>query len=160
MMYIVLEGGDFMTLFSWHMWLACAVFFFVIELNAPALVSIWFSIGALCTSVLAVFIHNPKGQFFSFVIVSAILLVLSKHLYHRNVEPVHKDEILEKFLEKRAKVCDDIPNDYETGTISINGVTWKAVSMTGEKIPKGSIVVVKKVDGLTLGVKLLKNKEG
>lgn len=157
MMYII--GGDFMFLFNWQMWLVCAIFFFVIELNMPALVSIWFSIGALCTSVVAVFIHNPRGQGFSFIIVSAALLVLSKHLYKKNIETVHKDEILEKFLEKRAKVCEDIPNDYETGTISINGVTWKAVSMTGERIPKGAIVVVKKVDGLTLGVKLLKNKE-
>lgn len=149
-----------MLLFTWQMWLACAIFFFIIELNAPALVSIWFSVGALCTSVLAVFIHNAKGQLFSFVVVSAILLVLSKHLYKKNVVPVHKDEILEKFLEKKAKVCEDIPNDFEPGAISINGIIWKAVSITGERIQKGSIVVVKKVDGLTLGVKLLKNKEG
>lgn len=149
-----------MILFNWQMWLVCAVFFFVIELNVPALVSIWFSIGALCTSVVAVFIKNPKGQFFSFVMVSAILLVLSKYLYGNNIEQVQKDEILEKFLEKRAKVSEDIPNDYEPGTIIINGVTWRAVSMTGDRIKKGSIVVVKKVDGLTLGVKLLKNKEG
>ena len=148
-----------MYLFSWQMWLACAVVFFVIELNAPALVSVWFSIGALCTSVLAVFISDPRGQFFSFVVVSAILLILSKHLYGEKINVVHKDEILEKFLEKKAKVCEDIRNDYEPGTVSVNGVMWKAVSITGEEIQKGSIVVIKRVDGLTLGVRLLKNKE-
>ena len=144
---------------NWHVWLICALIFFVIELNTPVLVSIWFSIGALCTSFLAVFIHGLREQFIAFVVVSAILLIVSKYFFGSKIDQDNKDEVLEKFLNKRAKVCEDIQSNYEPGKILINGVTWKAVSLTGEKISKDSVVVVKKIEGLTLGVTLLKEKE-
>ena len=75
------------------------------------------------------------------------------------MKTTQKDEILEKFLEKVATVEEDILSSYEPGKISINGVVWKAISITGERINKGAIVVIKSIDGLTLGVKLLKHKE-
>ena len=144
---------------TWQLWLLLAVIFFIIEITTTALVSIWFTFGALCASLVATVWDSYFVQFLVFVVASAIMLVLSKSFYEKKIKKVQKDEILEKFLEKRATVVEDIPSNYEAGKIMVNGVTWKAVSMTGEPIKKDSIVVIKEVNGLTLGVKLLKNKE-
>ena len=144
---------------TWQFWLVLAVIFLIIEATTTALVSIWFTVGALFASIVATVVDSFFVQFLAFIVFSGILLVLSKSFYDKKIKKVQKDEILEKFLEKRATVVEDIPSSYETGKILVNGVTWKAVSMTGERIKKGSIVVIKQIDGLTLGVKLLKNKE-
>ncbi len=144
---------------TWQVWLICALLFLVLELATTALVSIWFTVGALFTSIVAVFVDNLFVQFLSFIIFSVVLLVFSKNFYERRMKTTQKDEILEKFLEKVATVEEDILSSYEPGKISINGVVWKAISITGERINKGAIVVIKSIDGLTLGVKLLKHKE-
>ena len=144
---------------TWQVWLICALLFLVLELATTALVSIWFTVGALFTSIVAVFVDNLFVQFLSFIIFSVVLLVFSKNFYERRMKTTQKDEILEKFLEKVATVEEDILSSYEPGKISINGVVWKAISITGERINKGAIVVIKSRDGLTLGVKLLKHKE-
>ena len=144
---------------TWQFWLILAIVFLIIEVTTTALVSIWFTAGALFSSLVATVVDNFFVQFLAFIVFSGILLVLSKSFYDKKIKKVQKNEILEKFLEKRATVVEDIPSSYETGKILVNGVTWKAVSLTGEKIKKGSIVVIKQIDGLTLGVKLLKDKE-
>lgn len=144
---------------TWQFWLIVAVIFLIIEASTSALVSIWFTAGALFSSLIATVIDSFFVQFLAFIVFSGILLAFSKTFYDKKIKKVQKDEILEKFLEKRATVVEDIPSNYETGKILVNGVTWKAISMTGEKINKGSIVVIKQINGLTLGVKLLKNKE-
>ena len=144
---------------TWQFWLILAIVFLIIEVTTTALVSIWFTAGALFSSLVATVVDNFFVQFLAFIVFSGILLVLSKSFYDKKIKKVQKNEILEKFLEKRATVVEDIPSSYETGKILVNGVTWKAISLTGEKIKKGSIVVIKQIDGLTLGVKLLKDKE-
>lgn len=144
---------------TWHVWLFFALVFLVLELVTTALVSIWFTVGAVFASLIATFVDSLFVQFLAFIVFSAVLLVFSKSFYEKRIRKNQKDEILEKFLEKIATVEEDIPNKYEAGKISINGVVWKAISLTGEKIEKGSLVVIKSIDGLTLGVKLLKNKE-
>lgn len=145
---------------TWQFWLILSIIFLIIEATTTALVSIWFTAGALLASLVATVINSFFVQFLVFIVLSAICLVFSKSFYDKNIRKVQKDEILEKFLEKRATVVEDIPSSYEAGKILVNGVTWKAISLTGEAIKKGSIVVVKEVNGLTLGVKILKNKEG
>ena len=143
----------------WIIWLIFAGVFLILELTTTALVSIWFTIGALFASLVAVFVDSLFVQFLSFIIFSAVLLVFSKSFYEKKIQTNQKDEILEKFLEKIATVEEDIPNRYEAGKILIGGVSWRAVSITGDRIEKGSLVIVKSIDGLTLGVKLLKDEE-
>ena len=144
---------------TWKVWLTCSFMFLMLELATTALVFIWLMVGALFASIVATFVDNLFVQFLVFVISSAILLMFSKSFYEKRLKKEQKDEILEKFLEKIATVKEDIPSSYEPGEIVVNGVIWKATSITGERINKGSLVVVKSIDGLTLGVKLLKSKE-
>lgn len=146
-------------MYTWHIWLFFAFVFLVLELVTTALVSIWFTVGALFASLIATFVDSLFVQFLAFIIFSAILLVFSKGFYEKRIRKDQNDEILEKFLEKIATVEEDIPNGYQAGKILVNGVVWKAISITGDTIKKGSLVVIKKIDGLTLGVKLLKDKE-
>ena len=80
---------------TWQFWLVLAVIFLIIEATTTALVSIWFTVGALFASLVATVVDSFFVQFLAFIAFSAILLVLSKSFYDKKIKKVQKDEILD-----------------------------------------------------------------
>ncbi len=56
-------------------------------------------------------------------------------------------------------VEENIDNDLAQGAVKINGLVWNARSMDGEKLSKGTFVIVNKIDGNKLIVTKRKEQE-
>lgn len=131
-------------------WFVTFIILLFIELITVNLVSIWFAIGAIAALICSVFTDLIQVQLLVFGIVSIIALFVTKpvvkKLRKRNIQATNLDRV----LDMEGVVTEDIiPN--EIGEVKVDGKRWSAIS--GEKIVKGSIVEITKIDGVKLIVK-------
>jgi inner membrane protein len=133
-----------------QIWLIVGLIMLLAELLSVLLVFVFFAIGALLTSLLALIglLPDTESQILAFSAISLIsLLVLRKHarrLLHRGDQSGYSE-----FVGETALVIKDIPNNGE-GKIYYRGAEWKAVSTDRDPIPAGSKVVITKTDGIVL----------
>lgn len=145
--------------FMWIVWLSLMVIMVFIEALGPALVSIWFAIGALAALIVS---FIPKVPFWVeiivFVVVSLIALItirpISKKLLKRNTVKSNVDS----YVGKRGLLQEEI-SPFSAGSCKINDVLWTAVSKDDkETIAQGSVVEVVTIVGNKLVVKKVEEK--
>ena len=107
------------------LWLALAVFLGIIEACTVQLVSIWIAGGAVAATIVAACGFGMGVQIGVFLAISVVLLIATR-------------PFVKKFT------------DAATGKTVINGVEWTARSDDGRVLEKGSIAVVKKIEGVKL----------
>lgn len=134
----------------WIVILAAAV---LLEAVTFALISVWFAFGALA-GLLAAALGAPMWlQFTLFIIVSAILLILTRPLLKKLFPGRFTPTNSELSVGKTAVVIEDIDTAQGKGRVRLNGVDWIAVSDSGDNIPKDTVVTVTEVRGAKLAVK-------
>lgn len=142
-------------------WLALAVVLGIIELCTAQLVSIWFVIGALVTSICAAtFLSDYLYlQIIVFLAVSAIALLLTRPLVKR-LKSFNKTKTnSDKNIGKTALVIADIDNAKAAGLAEVDGARWSARSKNGDIIPAGTTVLVEEIQGVKLIVTPLAKTE-
>lgn len=142
-------------------WLGLAVVLGVVELCTAQLVSIWFVIGALVSSICAATFLGDYIyiQIIVFLAVSAIALFLTRPLVKR-LKSFNKTKTnSDKNIGKTALVIADIDNTMSTGLAEIDGARWSARSKNGVKILAGTTVLVEEIQGVKLIVTPLANNE-
>ena len=132
-------------------WLGAAAIFVVIEIITMGLTAIWFAGGALVGAVMAAFSLPLWSQIIAFVIVSVILLILTRPwaLKYLNSRTVRTNA--DSLIGQTALVKETINNMESKGLVQLNGQDWTARSFeAGEIIPEGSEVIVKEIRGVKL----------
>lgn len=131
-------------------WLIIAFLLAVIEAFSLGLTTIWFAGGAVCAVVAALLGAPVPLQVGIFVVVSILLLVLTrpwamKH-FKKNLEPTNIDAV----IGKEAMVTKDI-SPFSAGEARLNGLTWVALATDKTKtIIAGTAVKVDAVEGVKL----------
>ncbi|WP_206512267.1 NfeD family protein [Thermosipho globiformans] len=118
------------------------------EILTPTFFIFWFGIGALASALVAFFIGNTIWELVTFIVVSGILVILTRPLANKisgeQTRKINVDEI----IGKQALVLEDINNKAGTGIIKVNGDTWRAFSKNDEiLIKKGEYVKILQVEG-------------
>ncbi|MBO5022139.1 MAG: NfeD family protein [Clostridia bacterium] len=140
-------------------WLAVIVVSVIIEVLTLDLVAVWFSVGAVVPFILSAIGGVPlEIELIIFVVPSALLIIFvrkyAQKLLFKNMNTktnVHAQE------GKRYRLLEDA--DFEkNGSIKINDVVWTAVSENGEKISRGQLVEITKIDGNKMVVKRVEEK--
>ena len=131
------------------MWLTVLVILVIVELATMGLTTIWFAGGALIATVIAALEGPVWLQFICFVVVSLVLLVLTRPVamryFNQNREKTNADSL----VGKQAIVTLDINNLLGTGQVMLNGMEWSARSAKDDvKIEVGTVVVVKSISGV------------
>ena len=134
-------------------WLLVAVVLGIIEAVTVSLVSIWFAIGALIAIIPAYFGVPIWGQVLVFLAASAIAFAFTKRFFKDVVKVKKQPTNFDSLIGTDGIVTAEINNLEGTGKVFISGLTWSAKSFDGESIPEGSVVTVKKIEGVTLIVK-------
>ncbi|MGN0819327.1 MAG: NfeD family protein [Christensenellaceae bacterium] len=131
-------------------WLILTILFVVIELLTTELVSIWLGAGALITMLITVLFPNIPNvwQCVIFIAASAVALIATRPLCKKFLRR-KKDQStnLELYIDETAVVTESIDNVLGKGAIKINGLTWSARSLNGEKIAEGELVIFKEIQG-------------
>ena len=133
-------------------WLLAFLLFLGIELVTVNLVSIWFAIGAFVSMILAYFTDNFYIQMIVFIVVSVVILLitklLAKKLKKTSFVPTNSDMVIGKIGEVTKEITSD---NY--GEVKVFGNYWTACSK--KKISVGEKVKVINIEG----VKLIVEKE-
>ena len=144
--------------YMWIVWLVLFVAMLAVEAMGPALVSIWFSFGALIALIVS-FIPGVAWwiEVVIFVVISlAALLALrpivkryKRHNYNTNID---------SFTGKQGYVIEDITY-LRPGAVKIGDVSWTAIPVDKDQtILENEIIEVVKVSGNKLIVKKVEGK--
>lgn len=133
-------------------WGIAIVFFAMVEIITPALVTIWFVVGGLAALIAALCGASLVLQLYIFLGVTALLLIFCR--------PIVKDLLKVKSVATNASaligqkgvVIEAINNIRSKGYVKISGLEFRARSANDEEIPADSIVQVERIEGNTLYV--------
>ena len=136
-------------------WLALIVLFIIAEAVTVALVSIWFAGGSFVGLILAA-LHAPWWlQIIGALLVSGVLIYFTRPVAMRHFNRNRVKTNISSLVGKQAIVTESIDNLLATGQVIVNGQEWSARNVVGDTvIPEGAVVVIEKVSGVKLMVKL------
>lgn len=133
-------------------WLGLLVFFGIAEAATVALVSVWFAAGALAALLCSIITADIWIQIFVFVVVSAITLAVVRPLAKKHVLPHRVPTNADRVIGREGVITQAVDNVASTGAVVIGGMAWTARSETGAAIPEGTVVTVKRIEGVKLYV--------
>lgn len=133
------------------MWLLILVVCIVIEIISMGLTTIWFAGGALIAAVAAAFQAPIWVQIVLFLVVSLILLYLTRPVA---VKYFNKDRVktnAESLVGQQAIVISEIDNLQGIGQVTVGRQEWSARNIDeGKSLPVGSVVIVRAISGVKL----------
>lgn len=134
-------------------WFALAAVLGIVEAMTVSLVSIWFALGAV-SAIIPAFLNVPIwGQILVFLVVSALAFAFTRKFLKDVIKVKKQPTNSDVLIGADGMVTADVNNLEGTGKVYISGLTWSARSENGENIPKGTVVTVGKIEGVTLIVK-------
>ena len=140
-----------------YFWAGVFLLALIIELMEPQLVSIWFCGGALVAFVLALFNISLIIQAAAFIVVSAILLVLSFKFFRKSILdrpkiPTNTDAMVGQDIIVLSEVKKDV-----VGSGLYKDVQWRVIVDEDIEFAKDEIASIKAISGNHL---VIKKKEG
>ena len=133
-------------------WLVALIIFAVAEAATVGLVSLWFAGGAL-VALIAAGLNAPIWlQVLLFLVVSFVMLILLRP-FVRQVSKSQRIRVnADRHIGRTALVTEEINNLEEHGAVRLDGVVWSARSESGEVIPVGTEIVVRRLAGAKVWV--------
>jgi membrane protein implicated in regulation of membrane protease activity len=131
----------------------------IIEAVGPALVSIWFALGAVIALILS-FIPEVAWwiEVIVFVVISIATLLALRPILKRYIKRNNYNTNIDSFTGKRGYVIEDITY-LRPGAVKIGDVSWTAIPVNkDEKIVENEIIEVVAVNGNKLIVKKVEGK--
>ncbi|MBE0433032.1 NfeD family protein [candidate division WOR-3 bacterium] len=138
----------------WWIWLVLAAVFLVAEIFTAGFFIFWFGIGAAAAGLLALLGLNIVWQWFVFVVISGSLFIVSRRFAERFTKKQPPGIGADRFIGKIGVVLEDINNVKNTGRVRIDKDEWRADSETDDTIAAGTRVVVTRLDGTHVIVKI------
>ena len=145
--------------YMWIIWLVLFVAMLIIEAIGPALVSIWFALGAVIALILS-FIPEVAWwiEVIVFVVISIATLLALRPILKRYIKRNNYKTNIDSFTGKRGYVIEDITY-LKPGAVKIGDVSWTAIPVNkDEKIVENEIIEVVAVNGNKLIVKKVEGK--
>jgi len=136
-------------------WLGIAIALGFVEAAAPALVCIWFCLGAVITFVASFFVKSILAQIIIFVIASCVMLAALRPFMRSRVKGKPEDAMTnaDAYIGREVVVSQRIPaGSSQTGRVLVADVSWLARTADGVEAPSGSRVRIKEVDSTVLVV--------
>ena len=132
-------------------WLALLILLVLIELATMGLTTIWFAAGALVATIAAACGAPVLVQVILFLVVSVLMLVFTRPVALRYFNVGRAKTNVDSVLGERGIVTGRIDNLHSCGQVTLKGMEWSARSQETEgTIEEGTVVIVKKIDGVKL----------
>lgn len=140
-------------------WLIAFVILVGIEAATLALTTIWFAGGALAAFLVSLAGFALEVQLVVFVIVSFILLFLTRPVVSRYLRVPDARTNVDSLIGRQARVIEEIDNDLGTGAAVVGGQEWTARALQdGQIYPPDTMVTIKKIQGVKLIVTTLQEE--
>lgn len=129
-------------------WVAAMVLFGILEAATVNLVSLWFIAGALASFVVALVGAPLWLQAVLFFAVSIVLLAALRPLVKKYVAPRVTRTNADSLVGQEAVVTEAIDNLNAQGQVKVGGMFWTARSTDSTRIPQGTTVVIRSIQGV------------
>ncbi len=134
-------------------WIVLLVVFIIVEVLTEQLVALWCIIGSFVALLLAFFGMSIGVQIALFLVVSIVSLLILRPILSKKMKVSIVPTNADMNIGKTGVVITEIDNDAGEGRISINGLTWAAVSANDQEIiPAGSKVKILSLSGVKFTV--------
>lgn len=134
------------------MWLIIAVVFAVIEGITLGLTTIWFAGGAVAAALISLVTDNLLIQFLAFILVSIVLLVVTRPLAVRQLNRKTVKTNLDAVI-GTIGIAQSPIRELEPGTVRADGKEWTAVlAENAGEIREGERVKIHALSGVKLVV--------
>lgn len=138
-------------MFDLQIWILIAAVCIIGELITAGFFILWFGVGASVAAVLSYFGFSETTQFIAFILVSIILLGLSRPFAKKITQGMpNKKAASDRLIGEKGIVMEDI-SLKNGGIVRISGDTWRAIS--DQEIGEGTSILVEKIEGVKLVVK-------
>ena len=140
---------------NWYatVWFVLMLGFLIVEGACPFhLVSIWFAAGALVSGIVALLHGALWLQIALFFLVSIGCMIAARPLVVKYINQATTATNADRVLGAAARVTEAIDNTVPVGAVYVDGKTWSARSVSGEPIAQGTMVRVKRMEGVRLFV--------
>lgn len=139
-------------------WLVLFVIFLVAEILTLGLTTIWFAGGSLVAFVLALLDVSLPIQIVAFLIVSIVLLILTRPIAVKFFNQKREKTNVDSLIGQKAIVLEAIDSLHGSGRVEINGMEWSAKTEEyGQILEQGEVVIVQAIQGVKLVVKREEN---
>lgn len=142
---------------NWLIWLIAVVAAAIVEGVTVSLVSIWFALGAVAALLVSFFVSSLPVQLLVFIVVSGLSMALLRPLARRYLTPKTEATNADRVIGLQVLVTETIDPLQGTGAVKVRDLTWTAHGTGDVVIPKGTIVVVERIEGAHLIVTPLEN---
>lgn len=146
--------NDYLMIIIWAVILVGTI---LVEFETSDLVTIWFSVGAIAALIAAALNVPIVGQIAIFIVVSLILLVLTRPLTKRFMDKEVVKTNADRMVGMHGVVITEIPFDGK-GEIRVDSQIWRAFSTQKDPIIVGTRVVILDIVGNKLLVDVLKEE--
>lgn len=134
-------------------WFVLMVVFLIAEAACPFhLISVWFAVGALAATVVALLGGAVWLQVTVFLVVSAALLASLWPLVKKVLKPNLVKTNVDALIDAQGYVTATIDNLAATGQVKLGAMEWTARSTSGDPISTGTLVKVDRIEGVKVFV--------
>ena len=132
-------------------WLGIMILLLIIEAITVGLATIWFAAGALAALIASMLGVGILGQLFLFFIISLTLLIFTRPIAVRYINPHKVRTNYEDTIDKTVKITSCVNNMDETGSAVLNGLEWTVrMEDDGIILKEGALARVVAVEGVKL----------
>lgn len=139
-------------------WVGVMVIFGVLEAITVGLTSIWFVVGGVGGLVVSMLGGEIWLQLVVFFVMSVGCMAAARPLVVKYINQTTTATNADRVLGTVARVTEAIDNAVPVGAVYVDGKTWSARSETGEPIAAGTMVCIKRMEGVRLFVEEVKEE--
>lgn len=139
-------------------WVVVLISTIFIEFESPQLVSIWFSVGAVVALIMAAFNLHYLWQIATFVIVSMILILLTRPLSKRFMKRDIIKTNVSSLIGQQGTILKEVSLN-QRGEVQVQTRIWTAFTLDNVTILQGEIVRIVDIEGNKLLVEPIRKEE-
>lgn len=133
-------------------WIVIGIAMIIAEIFTPGFFLASIGLGAIAAGLIAFISDSLIIQLLVFAAVSALSLIFLRPVITRLSSKDKEKSGNDAIIGSEGIVLEDIDNIEGKGRVKVNGQDWKAKSMRGSAIEKGTVIIVEKIEGVTLYV--------
>ena len=149
-----------MEQYMWIIWLSLFVIMVIVEASGPALVSIWFALGALVALIISVIPGAPWWvELIVFIVISTATLLALRPIFKKYLKRNVVKTNMDSFIGKKGYVIEDIAF-LKPGAVKIGDVSWTAIPVNeNDTIKENEVIEVVAISGNKIIVKKVEEKK-
>ena len=128
-------------------WIVLAAVLIISEILTTSFFLLWFGIGSAVAAVIAAVKGPVWLQWVAFVVISAILVAVTRRIAHRVTRGTPSTVGPDRLLGAPGIVTEAVDNTAGSGRVRVEQDDWRATAESGAPIPEGTQVTVLRVEG-------------